>query len=101
MLGTREGGTRVVLVFAVWRRQSYAAGIAPLGPWPLRALKCRKASVLPGSTPPTGPGAMPPASRPSDAASFGTGDGAHPISVDCYPMAGHELRAAASTLDFA
>ncbi len=76
-------------------------GIAPLGPWPLRALKCLTATVVPGSNPATGPGAMPPASRHSGVASFGTGDGAHPISVDCYPMAGHELRDAANALGFA
>ncbi|MCP4603785.1 MAG: hypothetical protein GY847_25255 [Proteobacteria bacterium] len=76
-------------------------GIAPLGTWSLRALKCLTATVVPGSNPATGPGAMPPASRPSDAASVATGDGAHPVSVDCYPMAGHELRDAANVLGFA
>ena len=89
---SESGDARVMLL---------AGGIVPLGTGPLRALKCLTATVVPGSNPATGPGAMPPASRHSDAASFGTGDGAHPISVDCYPMADHELRDAASALGFA
>ena len=76
-------------------------GIAPLGAWPHNALKCLTAAGVPGSTPATVPGAILPAGRSSDAAFLGTGDGAHPISVDCYPMAGHALPDTASPLRFA